>query len=133
MEPGISTLLNSPALDRLGGRRVALLGHAASVTGDGTHSLDLLVARSGLDITAAFGPQHGMRGEKQDNMIETQDYLDPCHGIPVYSLYGEVRYPTPAMLDSFDVLLVDLQDIGTRIYTYVTTLAYMFDACAKAG
>jgi uncharacterized protein YbbC (DUF1343 family) len=74
-----------------------------------------------------------MRGDKQDNMIETADYLDPRHGIPVYSLYGEVRYPTDAMLDAFDVLLVDLQDIGTRIYTYVTTLAYLLDACAGRG
>ncbi len=88
---------------------------------------------SGLQITAAFGPQHGMRGDKQDNMIESDDYVDPTHQIPVFSLYGEVRYPTNAMLDQFDVLLVDLQDIGTRIYTYVTTLAYVLDACAKRG
>ncbi len=86
-----------------------------------------------LTVTAAFGPQHGMRGDKQDNMVETEDALDPRHGIPVFSLYGRVRYPTDAMLDRFDVLLVDLQDIGTRIYTYVTTLAYLIDACAAAG
>jgi hypothetical protein len=86
-----------------------------------------------LNVTAAFGPQHGMRGDKQDNMVETEDALDPRHGIPVFSLYGKVRYPTDAMLDRFDVLLVDLQDIGTRIYTYVTTLAYLIDACASAG
>lgn len=84
-------------------------------------------------LTAAFGAQHGMRGDKQDNMIKSVDYLDPRHGIPVFSLYGEVRYPTDAMLETFDVLLVDLQDIGTRIYTFVTTLAYLLEACAAKG
>jgi len=134
MKLGIDIFLqNSDLSRRLRGRRVALLGHAASMTGEGLHSLDALKAMSDLTISAAFGPQHGMRGDKQDNMIETVDYLDPQHGLPVFSLYGEVRYPTMAMLDSFDVLLVDLQDIGTRIYTYVTTLANMLDACAKVG
>jgi uncharacterized protein YbbC (DUF1343 family) len=74
-----------------------------------------------------------MRGDKQDNMVESPDFVDPRHGIPVFSLYGEVRRPSRAMLDTFDVLLVDLQDIGTRIYTYVTTLAYMLEACAQQG
>ena len=74
-----------------------------------------------------------MRGDKQDNMIESPDYRDPLHGIPVFSLYGEVRRPTAAMLATFDILLVDLQDIGTRIYTYVTTLAYLLEACARLG
>jgi uncharacterized protein YbbC (DUF1343 family) len=74
-----------------------------------------------------------MRGDKQDNMVESDDYVDPVHGIPVFSLYGEVRYPTDAMLDTFDCLLVDLQDIGTRIYTYVTTLSYVLSACAGTG
>ncbi len=131
---GIDVLLDSPRLRaELSGRRLALLGHPASMTRDYRHSLDALIARPELTITSAFGPQHGMRGDKQDNMIETADYLDPRHGIPVHSLYGEVRYPTAAMLDGFDVLLVDLQDIGTRIYTYVTTLAYVLDACAASG
>ncbi len=130
---GIDRLLTEPDLARpLAGRRLALLGHPASMTADGRHSLDALMAHGGLRISAAFGPQHGMRGDKQDNMVESTDYLDPVHGIPVFSLYGEVRYPTPAMLDTFDVLLVDLQDIGTRIYTYVTTLAYLLEACADA-
>lgn len=115
------------------GRRVALLGHAASVTRSMQHSLDAVAALSDIDLTAAFGPQHGMRGDKQDNMIETADYADPKHGIPVFSLYGEVRYPTEEMMQSFDVLIIDLQDIGTRIYTYVTTLFYLLDACSKDG
>ncbi len=131
---GIDRLLDEPGLRKpLKGRRIALLGHAASVTSDGRHSLDALMDLGGLGLTAAFGPQHGMRGDKQDNMVETEDYLDPRHGIPVFSLYGAVRYPTARMLDSFDALLVDLQDIGTRIYTYVTTLGYLAEACASAG
>ncbi|NEX15751.1 MAG: DUF1343 domain-containing protein [Halochromatium sp.] len=134
MRLGIDRLLADGNLRRpLAGRRIALLGHPASVNHVGRHSLDALMSLSGLQITAAFGPQHGMRGDKQDNMIESDDYVDPIHQIPVFSLYGQVRYPTDAMLDQFDVLLVDLQDIGTRIYTYVTTLAYVLDACAKRG
>ena len=134
MQPGISVLLTRPyLLDRLRGRRLALLGHPASLTADGRHSLDALMATPGIELVAAFGPQHGMRGDKQDNMVESQDYRDPVHGIPVFSLYGEVRRPTAAMLDTFDVLLVDLQDIGTRIYTFVTTLAYLLEDCARAG
>ena len=82
-------------------------------------------------LSAAFGPQHGLRGDKQDNMVESPDYNDPVHGIPVFSLYGEVRRPTPAMMDTFDVLLVDLQDLGCRIYTFVTTLRYVLEEAAK--
>lgn len=131
MKLGIDRLLENPELRKpLWGRRIALLGHPASVTSQGHHSLDALMALSELNIVAAFGPQHGMRGDKQDNMVETPNTLDPRYGIPVYSLYGEVRHPTQEMLDSFDVLLVDLQDIGTRIYTYVTTLSYLIDACS---
>lgn len=134
MQLGIDVLLQDQELrKRLRGRRLALVGHPAAVTTDCRHSLDALVACPDLRVAAAFGPQHGMRGDKQDNMVESADYLDRRHGIPVFSLYGEVRYPTDAMLDTFDVLLVDLQDIGTRIYTYVTTLAYLLDACAKKG
>jgi uncharacterized protein YbbC (DUF1343 family) len=131
---GIDRLLGEAELRRpLVGRRLALLGHSASVNRVGRHSLDALITLGGLGITAAFGPQHGMRGEKQDNMVESADYTDPLHGIPVFSLYGEVRYPTAAMLDTFDCLLIDLQDIGTRIYTYATTLAHVLDACARHG
>jgi len=86
-----------------------------------------------INLVCAFGPQHGMRGEKQDNMIESYDYTDPRHKIPIFSLYGPFRYPTQDMLACFDLLLVDLQDIGTRIYTFVTTLLYMLDACTKHG
>jgi uncharacterized protein YbbC (DUF1343 family) len=134
MKLGIDALFQDPALRKpLEGRRVALLGHPASVTRECRHTLDALMACSEIRVVAAFGPQHGMRGDKQDNMIETDDTVDPQHHIPVFSLYGKVRRPTQDMMDSFDVLLVDLQDIGTRIYTYVTTLTYMLEACAEYG
>jgi uncharacterized protein YbbC (DUF1343 family) len=129
---GIDRLLAEPALRKpLAGRRVALLAHPASVTRELVHSLDALSARRGVRVTAAFGPQHGLRGDKQDNMMESPDYRDPVHGIPVFSLYGAVRRPTDAMLDTFDVLLVDLQDLGCRVYTFITTLRYVLEAAAQ--
>jgi uncharacterized protein YbbC (DUF1343 family) len=117
----------------LAGRRVALLAHPASVTANLAHTLDALAALPGIRLTAAFGPQHGLRGDKQDNMIESPDFADPVHGIPVFSLYGEVRRPTAPMMDAFDVLLVDLQDLGCRIYTFITTLRYVLEAAARHG
>ena len=132
MKFGIDRLLEDAQLRRpLAGRRVALLAHPASVTRDLTHSLDALAALSDLRLSAAFGPQHGLRGDKQDNMIESPDYADPVHHIPVFSLYGTVRRPTAAMMETFDVLLVDLQDLGCRIYTFITTLRYVLEAAAK--
>jgi len=131
---GLDRLLADPTLRApLAGRRVALLAHPASVTADLTHSLDALAALPDIRLTAAFGPQHGLRGDKQDNMVESPDYVDPKHGIPIFSLYGEVRRPTDAMMDTFDVLLVDLQDLGCRIYTFITTLRYVLEAAAKHG
>jgi uncharacterized protein YbbC (DUF1343 family) len=133
MNFGIDRLLADPVLlGELKGRRVALLAHPASVTADLTHSLDALVA-VGVNVTAAFGPQHGLRGDKQDNMVESPDFTDPIHGIPVFSLYGEVRRPTGQSLHTFDVILVDLQDLGCRIYTFVTTLLYVLEAAAQYG
>ncbi len=134
MKFGIDRLLEDPVLRKpLFGRRVALLAHPASVTRDLVHSLDALAGCDGIKLVAAFGPQHGLRGDKQDNMIESPDFNDPVHGIPVFSLYGQVRRPTTAMMDSFDVLLVDLQDVGCRIYTFITTLRYVLEAAAKHG
>ena len=131
---GIDRLLSDPALRRpLAGRRVALLAHPASVTADLRHSLDGLMACPDLEISAAFGPQHGIKGDKQDNMVESPDTRDAHYGIPVFSLYGEVRRPTEAMMNSFDVLLVDLQDLGCRIYTFITTLRYVLEAAARHG
>jgi len=134
MKFGIDRLIAEPALHAsLLGKRVALLAHPASVTADLTHSLDALAALPGVTLSAAFGPQHGLRGDKQDNMVESPDFADPIHGIPVFSLYGEVRRPTAAMMDSFDVMLIDLQDVGCRIYTFITTLLYVLEAAAAHG
>jgi uncharacterized protein YbbC (DUF1343 family) len=131
---GIDRLISDPALRRdLAGRRVALVAHPASVTADLVHSLDALAALPGVTLTAAFGPQHGLKGDKQDNMVETADFHDPDHGIPVFSLYGDVRRPTPAMIDTADVFLFDLQDLGCRIYTFVTTLLYLLEAVQGTG
>jgi uncharacterized protein YbbC (DUF1343 family) len=133
MKFGIDRLLGDSALrSPLEGKRVALLAHPASVTEDLTHSLDALAA-TGLRLTAAFGPQHGLRGDKQDNMVETEDFTDPVTGIPVFSLYGEVRRPTGQSMGTFDTILVDLQDLGCRIYTFITTLLYVLEAAAKNG
>ncbi|MBX9796124.1 DUF1343 domain-containing protein [Sphingomonas sp.] len=133
MNFGIDRLLADPELRRpLEGRRVALLAHPASLTDRLEHSLDALVA-AGVNITAMFGPQHGVRGDLQDNMMESPDFTDPRYGIPVFSLYGEVRRPTGQSMQTFDVMLVDLQDLGCRIYTYVTTLLYVLEAAARHG
>jgi uncharacterized protein YbbC (DUF1343 family) len=133
MKTGLDRLLEDASLRApLQGRRVALLAHPASVTRDLTHSLDALTA-TGLNVTAAFGPQHGLRGDKQDNMVETEDFTDPQHNIPVFSLYGEVRRPTGQSMGTFDVMLIDLQDLGCRIYTFITTLLYVLEAAAEHG
>ena len=134
MKFGVDRLLSDPALRAsLKGRRVALLGHPASVTADLTHSMDALAACPEIMLSAAFGPQHGMKGDLQDNMMESPDYTDPVHGVPVFSLYGEVRRPTGQAMGTFDVILIDLQDLGCRIYTFVTTLLYVLEAAAEHG
>ena len=130
---GIDRLLADPELRKpLEGKRVALLAHPASVTKDLIHSLDALFA-SGLNVSAVFGPQHGVRGDLQDNMMESPDFTDPTNGVPVFSLYGEVRRPSGQSMGTFDTILVDLQDLGCRIYTYVTTLLYVLEAAAEHG
>ena len=134
MRFGLDRLIASRALRKpLRGKRLALLAHPASVTRDLTHALDALAALPDLNVVAAFGPQHGLRGDKQDNMVESPDYKDPVHGIPVFSLYGTVRRPTAAMMSTFEVLLVDLQDIGGRVYTFITTLRYVLEEAARYG
>jgi len=130
---GIDRLLADPVLRRpLEGQRVAILAHPASVTVDLTHSLDALLA-TGVNVTAAFGPQHGIKGDKQDNMVESADETDAHYGIPVFSLYGEVRRPTGQAMGTFDTILIDLQDVGCRIYTFITTLLYVLEAAAEHG
>ena len=134
MKFGLDRFLEDASLRvPLAGKRVALLAHPASVTPDLTHALDALAALPDITLSAAFGPQHGIKGDKQDNMMESPDFTDPQHGIPIFSLYGEVRRPKDAMMDTFDVLLVDLQDLGCRIYTFITTLRYVLEAAAQHG
>ena len=134
MKFGLDRLVASRPLRKgLQGKRVALLGHAASVTRDLTHALDALGALPDVELSAAFGPQHGLRGDKQDNMVESPNFTDSAHRIPVFSLYGTVRRPTAAMMSTFDVLLVDLQDVGCRIYTFITTLRYVLEEAARHG
>ncbi len=134
MKFGIDRLLTDPELrGPLAGKRVALVAHPASVTENLVHSLDALMALDELNVTAAFGPQHGLKGDKQDNMVETADETDPLYGIPVFSLYGEVRRPTGQMMSTADVFLFDLQDLGCRIYTFVTTLLYLLEAASGTG
>jgi len=132
MKFGIDRLIAERALRApLAGKRVALLAHPASLTEDLTHALDALAQCGDIKLGAAFGPQHGLRGDKQDNMVESADFHDPVHGIPVFSLYGKVRAPTDAMMATFDVLLFDLQDLGCRVYTFITTLRAVLEAAAK--
>ena len=137
MLTGLDRLLrDEKRLAHLRSTRVAVLANPASMTSvplGFQHALDALVARLGKAVSAGFGPQHGMRGDKQYNMEESPTYLDPQYGIPVFSLYGEVRRPTAQMLNTFDLLIVDLQDVGWRGYTWVATLLYVLEACAKTG
>ena len=131
MKFGIDRLLKDKILRKpLIGKRLALLAHPASVTQDLTHTLDALASMPNIKLSAAFGPQHGLRGDKQDNMMESPNFIDPVLGIPVFSLYGDVRRPTAAMMDTFDILVIDLQDLGCRIYTFITTLRYVLEAAA---
>jgi len=131
---GIDRLLAEAELRKeLAGKRVALVAHPASVTAGLEHSLDALIVSGDINITAAFGPQHGLKGDKQDNMVESPDFTDPVYNIPVFSLYGEVRRPTGQMMSTLDVVLVDLQDLGCRIYTFITTLLYILEEAAAHG
>ncbi len=115
---------------RLRRKRLGLVAHPASVTSRLEFAADALL-RSRFNLCALFGPQHGARGEKQDNMIESEHYADPVTGLPVHSLYSEVRKPTPAMLKGLDTILFDLQDVGTRVYTFIWTMALVMEACAE--
>ena len=131
---GIDRLLSEPELRRpLAGARVALLAHPASVTRTSLIRSTRSARWTRSTSLQRSAPSTGLRGDKQDNMVESADFIDPVHGIPVFSLYGAVRRPTPAMMDAFDVLLVDLQDLGCRIYTFITTLRYVLEAAATHG
>ncbi len=123
-------------LQSLKGHRVALVAHPAAVDRQLRHSLDLLKENEqkyGYKLASAFGPQHGIKGDKQYNMIESSDEIDPVLKIPIFSLYGKVRRPTREMMDTFDVAIIDLQDLGCRIYTFVTTLLYFLEESSIAN
>ena len=116
-----------------GGQRVGLLCNQASVNGGLVHTRMLLKELLGDNLSCLFSPQHGFYGEKQDNMIESADGLDAATGLPVFSLYGQTRRPTEAMFSHLDVLIVDIVDVGTRVYTFLYTLAYCLEAAARYG
>ena len=117
----------------LRGRRVGLLAHPASVDARLRHAVSLLHAAAGVELRRLFGPQHGLRGETQDNMIEWRGFRDAATGLTVRSLYGRVRRPTAEMLDGLDTLVIDLQDVGARYYTFVWTMLLCLEACAEQG
>jgi uncharacterized protein YbbC (DUF1343 family) len=127
---GIDQLIAS---GRLAGRRVGLVANSASVGAGFRHTADRLLAAPGVTLAALFGPQHGFHADVQDNMIESPHGRDPARGIPVYSLYSDTREPTPEMLAGLDVLVIDLQDVGTRVYTFVYTMANCLRAARRAG
>lgn len=132
MKLGIEVLLENPSIRaKLKGKKIGLVAHPASVDHRLQHSLDLLASSADLQIVCAFGPQHGIRGDKQYNMIESEDFVDSQWGIPIYSLYGEHRRPTAEMLKKCDVIVYDLQDLGCRIYTYLSTLLYVIDEAER--
>ena len=128
---GVERLLEGEA-PHLRSLALGLIAHPASVT-SALQASDEALLDAGFDLRALFGPQHGARGEKQDNMIESAPYVDPRWGLPVHSLYGEVRKPEPSMLTGLDALLFDLQDVGVRVYTFVWTMSLAMEACAEAG
>jgi uncharacterized protein YbbC (DUF1343 family) len=117
----------------LKGKRLGILCHAPSITKDFTHITDIFFHRKDCILSAIFGPQHGIHGQTQDNMIEWKSQQHPVFNIPIYSLYGEHRKPTVEMLNHIDVLLIDLQDIGARLYTYIWTLKQCIEACSESG
>ena len=125
---GLEVLLER-RIELLRDRRIGILVHPASVNSRLEHTLDLFFDHPEINLTTVMGPQHGARGETQDNMIEWQDYRDSVTSLPVFSLYGQTRKPTETMLAKIDTLVVDLQDIGSRYYTFIHTLVLTMQAC----
>ena len=129
---GLENILgNFPAV--LKGKRVGILCHAPSITRKFEHISDIFFQRKDCRLSAIFGPQHGIYGQTQDNMIEWRNQIHPVYGIPLYSLYGEHRKPTGEMLMNIDILVIDLQDVGARLYTYIWTVKLCIEACSEAG
>ncbi|HEY0408531.1 MAG TPA: DUF1343 domain-containing protein [Pyrinomonadaceae bacterium] len=129
---GLEKLLEGGS-ESLRGARVGLICNQSSVNRDYRHAADLLHERRDINLTALFGPQHGIRGDVQDNMVETAHAFDRVTGIPIYSLYSETREPTEEMLENVDALIFDMQDVGCRIYTFIYTLANCMRAAGKYG
>jgi uncharacterized protein YbbC (DUF1343 family) len=117
----------------LRGARVGLVVHPASVNRKLEHAVPVCIKSKKFKLTALFGPQHGILGQTQDNMIEWESFSDPATGLPTYSLYGKTRKPRPEMLANVDVLMIDLQDVGSRYYTFIWTLELCMQACHEAG
>lgn len=132
MKPGVEVLFESRK-SLIRGSRVGLIVHPASVDHHMRHTVDLFANDSDSELAALFGPQHGIRGETQDNMIEWNGYRDPRLDVPVYSLYGETRSPTEEMLANVDTLVFDLQDVGTRVYTFIWTMVLAMRAAKAFG
>jgi uncharacterized protein YbbC (DUF1343 family) len=130
MQLGSERLMASP---RLHGLRVGVLANPASIDRDFVHIVDRLASSPDCRLAAIFGPQHGFRSDLQDNMIESPHAKDPRRNVPIFSLYSETREPTPEMLDLIDVLVVDIQDVGARIYTFIYTVANCLRAAARKG
>lgn len=129
---GLETILdNLPSAIK--GKRVGILCHAPSITKSYDHITDVFAKRTDCNLAAIFGPQHGIHGETQDNMIEWHSKRHSVYNIPLFSLYGEHRKPTPEMLAEIDLLIIDLQDIGARLYTYIWTVKLCLEACSEAG
>jgi uncharacterized protein YbbC (DUF1343 family) len=132
MKPGLEVLLDTrPGL--LDGARVGLIANPASINSRFEHAADLFHQSDRIKLTALFGPQHGIRGETQDNMIEWQSFEDSRTRLPAYSLYGQTRKPTPEMLSEVDALVFDVQDVGTRVYTFIHTMALAMEAARECG
>jgi uncharacterized protein YbbC (DUF1343 family) len=117
----------------LRGARVGLLIHPASVNRWFEHASDIFARSKNCQLKAFFGPQHGIRGETQDNMIEWEGFTDRITGLPVYSLYGKTRQPDPAMISDIDLVVIDMQDVGARYYTFIWTMALVIKACDAEG
>ncbi len=113
--------------------RIGLICNQASVNHQFRHAADLFFEHTDINLVALFGPQHGIRGDVQDNMVETLHETDKKTGLPIYSLYSETRQPTEAMLENLDALVFDLQDVGCRVYTFIYTLANSMKSCAEFG
>jgi len=130
---GLEKIIKEKKLQDLIKGHVGLLCHSASVDKNLNHSLSLFKSLLGKRLSKVFGPQHGFVCDVQDNMIETKDFIHPYFKLPIYSLYGETRRPTEEMLHGLDTVIIDLQDVGTRVYTYITTMSYMMEACTEKG